>query len=53
VEPETAPFVRGILLLLPFQAAAVNGWLNLAGAALAVALVFYELKGREVSRVRA
>jgi hypothetical protein len=38
VEPETAPFIAcGILLLLPFQAAAVNGWLNLAGAALATA----------------
>jgi len=53
VEPETAPFACGILLLLPFQAATINGWLNLAGAALAVALVIYELKGKEVSRVRA
>jgi len=43
----------GILLLLPLQAAPVIGWLNLAGAALAVALVVYELKGKEVSRVRA
>jgi len=43
----------GSLLLLPFQTAAVNGWLNLAGAALATALVIYEWKGKEVSPVRA
>jgi len=45
--------VGGVLLLLPFEAAAINGWLNVAGAALGIALVIYELKGKEVSHVRA
>ena len=36
--------VAGVMLLLPFEAAAINGWLNIAGAALGVALVVMELK---------
>jgi TRAP transporter 4TM/12TM fusion protein len=49
------PFVAaGVLLLMPFEAAAINAWLNIAGLALGAALVVYELrKGKEASYVRA
>ena len=36
--------VAGLLLLMPFQASAINAWLNVAGAVLGVALFVYELK---------
>ena len=36
----------GFLLLLPFQAAPINGWLNLAGIILGAALVTYEVRAR-------
>jgi TRAP transporter 4TM/12TM fusion protein len=36
----------GIMLLLPHQVSSFMLWVNVAGAALAVALVAYELKGR-------
>lgn len=36
----------GILLLLPFQAAAINGWLNAAGAALMAVLIALELRAK-------
>ena len=38
--------VAGVLLLMPFQAATVNGWLNVAGLILGAALVIYEVRGR-------
>jgi hypothetical protein len=34
------------MLLMPFQAASVNGWLNVAGLILGAALVIYEVRGR-------
>ena len=43
----------GILLLLPFQAAAINGWINVAGLVLGAALVIYEVKARRAYVVRA
>lgn len=36
----------GLMLLMPFQASAVNGWLNVLGAALGAALLVYEFKAR-------
>ena len=36
----------GILLLLPFQASAINGWLNLAGLVLGAVLITYEVRAR-------
>jgi len=36
----------GLLLLMPFQAAVFNAWLNAAGGALGVALLAYELRLR-------
>jgi TRAP transporter 4TM/12TM fusion protein len=36
----------GILLLLPFQAAAINGWLNVAGVILGASLIAIEAKGK-------
>ena len=42
-----AAFVAaGVLLLLPFQASAINGWLNFAGVILGAALVTYEVRAR-------
>jgi hypothetical protein len=38
--------VSGLLLLMPFQASAINGWLNVLGGALGVALVAYEFRRR-------
>jgi len=36
----------GVLLLMPFQASAINGWLNVLGAVLGVALLLYEFRAR-------
>ncbi len=36
----------GLLLLMPFQASAVNAWVNVLGAGLGVALLIYEFKAR-------
>jgi len=36
----------GVLLLLPFEAAAVNGWLNLAGLILGAGMIGFELRAR-------
>ena len=44
--------VTGVLLLLPFQAATINAWLNLAGVILATILVTYEIRARR-AHVRA
>jgi hypothetical protein len=45
--PTRAAFLAaGILLLLPFQAAAINGWLNAAGAALMAVLIALELRAK-------
>ena len=38
--------VAGLLLLMPFQAAAINGWINVAGLILGAALVIYEVRAR-------
>jgi TRAP-type uncharacterized transport system fused permease subunit len=38
--------VTGVLLLLPFQATAINAWLNLAGFILGAALLIYEFRAR-------
>jgi TRAP transporter 4TM/12TM fusion protein len=38
--------LTGLLLLLPFQASAINGWLNLAGIVLGAMLITYEIRGR-------
>ena len=38
--------LAGVMLLMPFQAARVNGWLNVAGLILGAALVIYEVRGR-------
>jgi TRAP-type uncharacterized transport system fused permease subunit len=34
--------MTGLMLLMPFQASAVNGWLNAAGLALGAGLIVYE-----------
>ena len=36
----------GFLLLMPFQASAINVWLNVLGAVLGVALLLYEFRAR-------
>jgi len=38
--------LAGLLLLMPFQAAAINGWINVAGLILGAALVIYEVRAR-------
>jgi TRAP-type uncharacterized transport system fused permease subunit len=38
----------GLLLLLPFQASTAFGWLNAAGAALGLTLMFLEKRGAYV-----
>jgi TRAP-type uncharacterized transport system fused permease subunit len=38
--------VTGLLLLMPFQASAINAWLNVAGAVLGAALFALEWKVR-------
>jgi TRAP-type uncharacterized transport system fused permease subunit len=45
--------IAGTLLLMPFQAAAINGWINVAGLVLGAALVIYEVKARRAYVVRA
>ena len=48
--PMRAAFVAaGVLLLMPFQAAAANGWLNVTGAALGLTLLFLEIRHRKES----
>jgi TRAP transporter 4TM/12TM fusion protein len=45
--PVRAGFVAaGLLFLMPFQAAAVNAWLNVAGAVLGFGLLAYEFRAR-------
>jgi len=44
--------LSGILLLMPFQASPVNGWLNLAGLILGAGLVTYEVRARRTYVVR-
>src|SRR4030095_12556696 len=43
----TAFVAAGVLLLMPFQAAAANAWLNAAGAALGLTLLFLEIRHRK------
>ncbi len=45
----------GLLLLMPFQASTINAWLNVAGGALGIALLTYEMRRnrKEASHVRA
>ncbi|HZT62085.1 MAG TPA: TRAP transporter large permease subunit, partial [Burkholderiales bacterium] len=51
--PMRAAFVvTGVLLLMPFQAAAANAWLNAAGGVLGIGLLAYEFKSRR-THVRA
>jgi TRAP transporter 4TM/12TM fusion protein len=38
--------LAGVMLLMPFQAASVNAWLNVAGLILGAALVIFEVRGR-------
>jgi len=38
--------LAGLLLLMPFQAAAINGWVNVAGLILGATLVIYEVRAR-------
>src|SRR3970282_1937044 len=46
--------VAGVMMLLPHQASKLMLWVNIAGALLGAALVFYEFrKGKEASYVRA
>jgi TRAP transporter 4TM/12TM fusion protein len=44
--------LAGLLLLMPFQAAAANAWLNAAGGVLGIGLLAYEFKSRR-THVRA
>jgi TRAP transporter 4TM/12TM fusion protein len=44
--PRVGFVLAGLMLLMPFQAASVNGWLNVAGLILGAALVIYEVRGR-------
>jgi TRAP transporter 4TM/12TM fusion protein len=52
--PQRIGFVlAGLMLLMPFQAAMINAWINVAGAVLGIALFLLELKSRkEGSHVR-
>jgi TRAP-type uncharacterized transport system fused permease subunit len=38
--------LTGLLLLLPFQASAINAWLNVAGIVLGAMLMTYEIRAR-------
>jgi TRAP transporter 4TM/12TM fusion protein len=38
--------IAGLLLLMPFQASAINAWLNVVGAVLGIGLFMYELRAR-------
>jgi hypothetical protein len=53
--PQRAGFVlAGLMLLMPFQAAMINAWINVAGAALGILLFVLEFRNRgEVAHVRA
>ena len=42
--------LAGLLLLMPFQAAMINAWINVAGAALGTALFVFEFRNRSYSR---
>jgi TRAP-type uncharacterized transport system fused permease subunit len=44
--PRVGFVAAGLLFLMPFQAASVNGWLNVAGAVLGFGLLAYEVKVR-------
>ena len=44
--PRVGFVLAGLLLLMPFQAAAINGWINVAGLILGAALVIYEVRAR-------
>ena len=46
--PQRAGFVlAGLMLLMPFQAATINAWINVAGAVLGIALFLLELRSRK------
>ena len=52
--PVRAAFViAGILLLMPFQASTVNGWLNAAGVVCGLVLISFEVRARRTHVVRA
>jgi hypothetical protein len=51
--PRIGFVVAGVLLLMPFQASAINAWLNLAGFILGAALVTVEARARRTDVVRA
>jgi len=38
--------LAGLMLLMPFQAATINAWINVAGALLGVTLFILEMRGR-------
>ncbi|HEY6240406.1 MAG TPA: hypothetical protein VIW78_06165, partial [Burkholderiales bacterium] len=44
--------VAGLMLLMPFQASAINAWLNAAGGALGAALLVYEFRARDKAPAR-
>src|SRR5262245_24102435 len=45
--PMRAGFViAGLMLLMPFQAASINAWVNAVGALLGITLLVVEMKGR-------
>jgi TRAP transporter 4TM/12TM fusion protein len=47
--PMRAAFVAaGVLLLMPFQAASANAWLNALGGVLGIGLLAYEFKSRRI-----
>src|SRR4029450_4291154 len=46
--PRIGFVLAGILLLMPFQAAAINGWVNAAGALLGFTLMVMEWRGAHV-----
>jgi len=48
--PRAGFVLAGLLLLMPFQAATVNAWLNVAGAILGAALFVFEFRNRRYSR---
>ncbi len=52
--PVRAAFVlAGLLLLMPFQAATINAWLNFAGLILGAGLLSYEVRAARRAYVRA
>lgn len=46
VSVRVAFIITGLLLLMPFQASAINAWLNTAGVIVGVALFAYEFRAR-------